>query len=508
METEIELKFFVLSSAAKEIQKKIASFNVFNQAQRSLSNIYYDTSDYKLRQHDIGLRVRCFDNVCVQTLKTAGRVVAGLHQRPEFNTEIEFSTPDLSLIPKDAWPADLKISQISEQLIPLFSTDFERKEWLVTMPDGSELEIAFDLGHVTFSEDQTDHICEVEIELKSGQMDALFTLARELVEYGGLRLGNLSKAARGYRLAMGYNGDEIKSLSFVQVSNNMNIEQAFIKALEHALSHWHYHEQIYVERAERSALNEMYNALTLIRQSIEFYSDLIPQRASTLLRQELQWLAEEMEWVLLADRRDRLCEDKGYFMRKLTDKKSLRKHFEASNNVLPSRRDMLSLIFSARYCKLLLDLNRWILTRGWRPFLDEKATERLSGWVRDFVRQTMTNIWEELISSFAISLEMDRYSFYENYPKLTRFLISVTAIAMLYNKDACEEFMLPWCDVFQGVEDLHLLDPIRQAIEANPCELEDHQQIDKWLLRKEESIIYAIYHSRLIGLEQRAFWVD
>ncbi|GAM62621.1 adenylate cyclase [Vibrio ishigakensis] len=71
------------------------------------------------------------------------------------------------------------------------------------MADGSQVEVVFDQGEVVAGENTTP-ICEVELELKSGQTDALFTLARQLSEEGGVRLGNLSKAARGYRLAQGY----------------------------------------------------------------------------------------------------------------------------------------------------------------------------------------------------------------------------------------------------------------------------------------------------------------
>ncbi|MCG6507549.1 CYTH domain-containing protein, partial [Vibrio parahaemolyticus] len=150
-----------------------------------------------------------FDDVYVQTVKTAGRVVAGLHQRPEYNAEHNCNDPDLSLHPADIWPAERDIATLQSELVALFSTNFNREQWLIGMPDGSQVEVAFDQGLV-IAGDREDPICEVELELKSGQTDALFTLARQLCEQGGMRLGNLSKAARGYRLAADYLGDEVK----------------------------------------------------------------------------------------------------------------------------------------------------------------------------------------------------------------------------------------------------------------------------------------------------------
>ncbi|PIN63755.1 inorganic triphosphatase, partial [Klebsiella pneumoniae] len=44
-------------------------------------NIYYETADNWLRRHDMGLRIRGDQGRYEMTLKIAGRVVGGLHQR-------------------------------------------------------------------------------------------------------------------------------------------------------------------------------------------------------------------------------------------------------------------------------------------------------------------------------------------------------------------------------------------------------------------------------------------
>lgn len=173
--------------------------------------------------------------------------MAGLHQRPEFNAEHDSNDPLLSLHPSDIWPTGKDTETLQSELTPLFSTNFTREQWLIAMPDGSQIEVAFDQGKVEAG-DKEDPICEVELELKSGQTDALFTLARSFSEEGGMRLGNLSKAAKGYRLACGYTGDDVKPLALVSTDKHDTVESCFINSLEHGLSHWHYHEQIYVER--------------------------------------------------------------------------------------------------------------------------------------------------------------------------------------------------------------------------------------------------------------------
>lgn len=320
---------------------KISAAKILQQSRRELGNIYFDTPDQVLRQHDIGLRIRRFDDVFVQTLKTAGRVVAGLHQRPEYNVEVNSTAPSLALHPADAWPHDFDIVAVQQQIQPLFSTDFTRQQWLVAMPDGSQIELAFDHGEVSV-DDKRSPICEVELELKSGQTDALFTLARELCVDGGMRLGNLSKAARGYRLAADYQGDPIKSLVFVETTSQDSVETTFINTLEHALEHWLYHEQIYVERQDPQALIQISQALSLLRQTFATFGGIIPRRASALLRQKLQWLEGELDWLEEANSIQALIDDKAYVLRKLNVRKALQQQLELRYVQLPDSDDMIN----------------------------------------------------------------------------------------------------------------------------------------------------------------------
>ncbi|GAM67729.1 adenylate cyclase [Vibrio sp. JCM 19236] len=101
MENEIELKFFVSPEFSDVLKQKLTEQKILQQNTRDLGNTYFDTQDNWLRQHDTGMRIRRFDDVFVQTVKTSGRVVAGLHQRPEYNAEHSSNIPDPSLHPDD-----------------------------------------------------------------------------------------------------------------------------------------------------------------------------------------------------------------------------------------------------------------------------------------------------------------------------------------------------------------------------------------------------------------------
>ena len=114
METEIELKFFVSPDFSDILKQKIADTKVLQHSCKDLGNTYFDTPDHWLRKHDIGLRIRRSDDVFVQTVKTSGRVVAGLHQRPEYNAEHNSNEPNLFLHPDDIWPSERDV-QVFQQ---------------------------------------------------------------------------------------------------------------------------------------------------------------------------------------------------------------------------------------------------------------------------------------------------------------------------------------------------------------------------------------------------------
>ena len=83
---EIELKLSVLPEAIKRLREKIISFHYTHFSLHQLSNIYFETVDHQLRRWDMGLRIRGCDGRYEMTIKTAGKVIGGLHQRHECNT--------------------------------------------------------------------------------------------------------------------------------------------------------------------------------------------------------------------------------------------------------------------------------------------------------------------------------------------------------------------------------------------------------------------------------------
>lgn len=104
MAQEIELKFIVAQDGVETLREQLNALEAKHTPAGQLLNIYYETADNWLRRHDMGLRIRGDQGRYEMTLKIAGRVVGGLHQRPEYN--IPLDKPELALerLPAEVWP--------------------------------------------------------------------------------------------------------------------------------------------------------------------------------------------------------------------------------------------------------------------------------------------------------------------------------------------------------------------------------------------------------------------
>ncbi len=107
---------------------------------------------------------------------------------------------------------------------------------------------------------------------------------------------------------------------------------------------------------------------------------------------------------------------------------------------------------------------------------------------------------------FALGNELDRFGYLDQQPRLIRNLMSGCCVAALYDAEERESFRLPWLDLQQGIEDIQLLEPVRQLADDEEFDDEERQQIAKWLGRKEESLLHAMMQSRQMGLNLEPYW--
>ncbi|HGJ5859976.1 MAG TPA: inorganic triphosphatase [Arsenophonus nasoniae] len=277
---EIELKLSVLPEAIQRIREKIISFHYTHFSLHQLSNTYFETVDHQLRRWDMGLRIRGCDGRFEMTIKTTGKVIGGLHQRPEYNVEIHKPEINLLAFPAEIWPKDTNVDRLQSQLTTLFYTDFSREKWMVTY-HGSEIEIVLDQGSI-YAGAKKKPIMEIELELKKGTLIELLALAKEFVNIEGLRLANKSKAERGYSLVQISDHVDTKlSLSHYNWFT-MPIEQG----LRQLLVYWQHYEECWLEDQTQARQN-LSHLLLLIQKFLVHYAHSVPHFIRVLPLKEI-----------------------------------------------------------------------------------------------------------------------------------------------------------------------------------------------------------------------------
>ncbi|GLQ33652.1 inorganic triphosphatase [Litoribrevibacter albus] len=208
MSQELELKLELSEDAvAQFLNLSWFHSNPANvrQPDKTLENIYFDTPDLQLLKTKAALRIRRSGSQYLQTLKTKGKSVGGLHQRGEWEFKIADTDADgdgeveprlqPELFPSDVWPAELNV----DQLMPVFETNFTRSGWLWTSSKGSRIEVVLDQGQVIVGE-QTTQLSELELELLEGSPECVFDLAEALSKQVPMLVSDVTKAQRGFEL--------------------------------------------------------------------------------------------------------------------------------------------------------------------------------------------------------------------------------------------------------------------------------------------------------------------
>lgn len=363
MPTETELK---LSLAPESIPKLLQHpfLQQYPVTTKKLRNTYFDTAELELLQRKTGLRIRYVEQRRLQTLKTAGQSVGGLHQRQEWETEIESDTPDLSKIPT------FLALRLLNPLLPIFTTDFKRMQW--DIPHGDSLiELVLDQGTVATTQASMP-LCEIELELKAGEPIALYELALNLLEHVPLQLENRSKAARGYQLFQP-KGYEATKAEAIVLQKNVTAREALEQIISSGLRHLQLNELAALNPQHTiEAVHQMRVAVRRLRSCLGIFKPfIIKSEEYTELRSELRWLGGVLG---IARDWDVFAENLEVVRAQLPDVAIVSLQKSVHYLQTQARLHVYETLQSPRYHRLVLQLGKWLLQcKVEQPELDVAA---------------------------------------------------------------------------------------------------------------------------------------
>ena len=339
--------------------------------QQELITRYFDTPAFALSERGVALRVRRVGRRWVQTLKTEGERRGGLSQRGEYEMTVTRGSPDWTRFPDDALA--LVPEALREQVVPVFETRFTRTAWLIKRPGGAQIEVALDVGEVRAGKHR-EPICEIELELKAGQPDALFALAQGWAEQLDCVPLDVSKAERGVRLALGKGAAPVKAAP-PTLDSGMTVEDGFAAICQACLAQFQANlpgvlasdDIEYVHQA-RVALRRLRAALRLYRRAC-----VLPDSLMEGLRTLADALGPARDWDVLCTETLPVVAphyaDIEAWQRGIRSLEARRAEVRAA---------MRATLIEARPGAWLLAIQRWLLQQGWRASAEAQHALQLS----------------------------------------------------------------------------------------------------------------------------------
>lgn len=396
---EIELKLLLEPRDVASFRRHplLSHYATGKPQSRQLTSIYFDTPELYLQQSHTALRVRKVGARWVQTCKSGGQAAAGLHQRPEWESDISGAAPDLQALrgliePGSAVAALLSAPDLANRLRPIFTTQFKRTIWLLRSQAGDEVELALDQGEILHG-DKSIAISEIELELKSGAAASLFELALALQQTLPLRAANASKAERGYSMHAPQAPAVVKAQP-VELAHGLTLEQGFQALLGNCLAQMQGNEDGVVHGADPESLHQMRVGLRRLRAALSLFKKVIPTPPE--IAERLDWLTATLgparDWEVLAV--DTL-EDAA---KRCADQRQLDRLRQLTFSEAGRRRQAVAAALNSRaYTRLLLLLGSWIEGCRWREGLGPGQLAALSAPLGKFAARKLASLQRKLL---------------------------------------------------------------------------------------------------------------
>ncbi|WP_017903043.1 inorganic triphosphatase [Pseudomonas asplenii] len=374
-ETEIKLRVSRETLAALREHPLLKKRNKSGWERRELMNQYFDTPERDLARAKVALRLRRDGDEVIQTLKTRGQSIAGLSERNEYDWHLAKAKLDVKKLDGECWPAQL--AELDKKTLkPIFTTDFVRERAEIAWGRGKSkvvIEAALDLGTVIAGKHK-EEICELELELREGEPEALLELAAELAEKLPLMPCDISKAERGYRLfdANSYS----LSLPAPQLSAETSVDDAFTALAWHLLGSSQRLAEQYRFNGHWRLLQDWLQQLIELRALVGSLGQVAPRQSTSELRKALDALLEDWRPLVNAGLED-----------------------EDVRKAAPEQ--FLEELEDVRWGQFSLNTSRWLLARNW-------TVERANRGNRQGAAQLQSWL-PRLLAEEAVSLQLGRY---------------------------------------------------------------------------------------------------
>jgi triphosphatase len=372
--TEIEAKLLVPHASDFDAIARVVQFGSYQLRARDtlrLHSLYVDTAAFTLVRQAVAVRLRRAGPRWEATAKWAGEVEDSVHERPELTVALAHAPRFPFALPEGPLRLHLGALVAGRPLAPILITDIERRRFDVLAAGRTQAVAELALDRVTLRPPRGRGVAvryrELEIELREGTRDDVDTLAQQLQHRFDLPPSGASKFARG--LALFY-GPELWDTHPPTLRAHDTLGEAARKVIALHLGQLRAHDPGTRLGEDPEALHDMRVATRRLRAALRTFELGIPGQLRAYLSRELPWLGELLGSVRDLDVQLSLLDQ--YRQTVPAEHREGLAPFRKSLEAVRAQRRtlMLAALDSARYFRLLVQLERFALGRAARrrPF--------------------------------------------------------------------------------------------------------------------------------------------
>lgn len=428
---EVELKLELDPGTAENIKISgpAAGFDSGKTATSQLRSIYFDTPDLHLHKAKIAARVRKYGRRWIQTVKLGKALSGGLSTPIEIETDISGPEFELDLVADEAIRSQIAKCTGGARLVPCFETVMQRSQRNLTREDGTVIEAALDLGEI-IAGDKRLPLCELELELKSGGIGALYEAAQALTASHPFRFSPMSKAERGYRLFLGKAETEMNA-GTIELTDRMSVEEAYQHILRSCIDQISAARMVCLTSGDPEGPHQLRIGLRRLRTAFKLFRPALDPRRTCALDQaasryaaaagalrDLDVLADDITAPLASHAPDGI--NIALLLGQLgKDRQKARESLGGELN-------------SASFNGFLLALAGYCETGGWRRGGDVRQEECLAGPVISFASEAIGKRWRK-VQKYGLRLDtLSRSERHEMRKALKKFRYGLEFFASLY----------------------------------------------------------------------------
>ena len=350
-----------------------------------------------LRKAGISLRLRRDGRRWVQTVKTTAAPHGGLSEVGEIETPAPGGRLALQAIPDPAVRDRILQSVNGALLQPVSESVIRRTGIELALGDGTRAELAIDVGEIRAG-DRSAGFREAEIELIEGNPRGLYDIAQALFPEGGLNFSRLSKGARGYLLAeQGLIDPPLapRNAEAVPLDRAQTAEQAARDILRECFDQIATNMVVVQKLDDIEGPHQLRIGLRRLRSAFSVFSTVLASPEITRLQEEARGVGQEVGRLRDLDvatndiiKREADAHPEEPDLAALTP--AIRRRADAL------REEVRRLLAGARTQTMVIDLARFVETRGWLVPEDFEQTARLAAPVTALAENALDRRWKKV----------------------------------------------------------------------------------------------------------------